>query len=520
MKKTKSLTAAFAILVSLGTLTACGNSGSSSNNTSSTPASTGTAASTTLAIGLDSDPPTLDPSLSSALIDRQVMFNLYDTLFQLTPSNQIAPDLVQSYTISNGGKTYTFQLRKGVTFQDGTPFNAAAVKFNILRDQQPSSARHSQLAVISSVDTPSTYTVVLHLKTPFSPLLATFTGRSGMMVSPTAVKKEGSNFASHPVGTGPFEFKDRVKGDHITLVKNPHYWGTEPKLDKVIYRVYTDQTVEVTNLQNGTIQMAEFDGVTGHTLDPIKGNSNFVVSNQPGLGYDGIYLNTTAKPFTNVYLREAVNEAINRTQLVNALLPGVAQPGYSPFSPASPVYNKQEDTPPTPNAATIKKLLTEGGKPSGFSFTLQIVASPSSDQMGQVIQSMLATYGIKVKLEQLEFGTLLANNEKHAFQASLLGWSGRLDPDQDVYPFFITGGFQNGSNYSNPQVDALLNQARSESSMAARAKTYAQMMNILHHDVPYVFLYHQNNVVAYSNKVQGFQPYSDGVVRVAGLSLS
>lgn len=525
MNKIRSIATAVAVLVSVGALTACGTSSSSGNSTNAANGSTSNTASigtnsSTLNIGLDADPTTLDPCFSSALVDRQVMMNIYDTLFKLTPDNKIAPDLVKSYQVSSDGKTYTFHLQQGVKFQDGTPFNAAAVKFNIERDQQKVSARRSELSAIVSIDTPDDYTVVLHLKTPFSPLLAVFAGRAGMMVSPTAIEKEGSNFANNPVGTGPYQFKERVKGDHITLVENPHYWNGKPHIATVVYKVYTDENVEVTNLENGSIQLAEFDSVGGHTLDPIKGNSNFVISNQPGLGYEGFYLNTQTAPFNNKYLREAVDEAINRTQLVNAILPGVAQPAYSPFSSASPVYNKKEDTPPTPSAAEVKKLLAEGGKPSGFSFTMQIPATPGGTQLGQVIQSMLGQYGIQVNLQQLEFGTLLANNENHAFQASLLGWSGRLDPDQDVYPFWVTGGSENGSSYSNPAVDALLNKARSQSTMSERAQTYAQMMNILHQDAPYIFLYHQNNVVAYTKDLQGFHPYSDGVVRIMGLSLS
>src|SRR5579875_3405489 len=252
MKRTKSITAAAVMLMGLGALTACGtDSGSNANN--STTGAVASASSSTLNIGLSADPPTLDPSLSSALVDRQVMMNVYDTLFQLTPDNKIAPDLVKSYEESSDGKTYTLHLQKGVNFQDGTPFNAAAVKFNIERDQQKTSARHSQLSAIASIDTPDDYTVVLHLKHQFSPLLATFTGRSGMMVSPTAVQKEGSNYANSPVGTGPYEFKERVKGDHITLIKNPHYWGSEPHIATVIYKVFTDENVEVTNLENGAI---------------------------------------------------------------------------------------------------------------------------------------------------------------------------------------------------------------------------------------------------------------------------
>lgn len=516
--KLKHMTAVLTALVGLGTITACGTSGSS-NNATSTQGSTPTAASsTTLNIGLSADPPKLDPALSSALVDRQVMINIYDTLLQLGPGNHILPDLVKTYQVSPDGKTYTLNLQHGVTFQDGTPFNAAAVKFNLERDMQKSSPRHSGLAEVASIGTPNNYTVVLNLKKPFSPLLSILTGRTGMMVSPTAVKKEGANFLNHPVGTGPYEFKNRVQGAYITLVKNPHYWQAgEPKFNTVQYKIFTDPNVEYMNLKSGAVQIV--DTVPAQDLASLQQNPSYTVQNQPGFGYQGIWLNVKSGPFTNQYLREAVNQAINRQNVVDVVLKGEGSPAYSPFGPSSPVYNKAEDTPPTPNAATVKSLLAKGGQPNGFSFTMEIAASPVTDQMAQVIQSMLSTYGIKMQIQQLDFGTLLANSQNGSFQALQLGWSGRLDPDQNIYSFFYTNGPLNSAGYSNPQVDQLLTQARLEQSMTQRAQTYGQVMSILHQQVPYVFLYHQNNTIAYTSQLQGFQYVSDGLIRVANLSM-
>ncbi len=514
-KRSKYFAVSTLALLSLGTITACGTSTSTTSPPSSPAVNT---SNQTLNIGLSADPPTLDPAYSSALVDRQVMFNLYDTLFQLSSKNTIIPDLVKSYTVSPDGLTYTLQLHQHVKFQDGTPFNAAAVKFNLTRDMQPASARHSSLADVTNVTTPSTYTVVIQLKKPLSPLPAILAGRAGMMVSPTAVQKEGSNYPNDPVGTGPFEFKSRVKGSTIKLVRNPHYWRAEPKLSAVTYRIFTDPNVELTNLQSGAVQIV--DTVPPQQVSSMEQNSNFTVVNHTGLGYEGVYLNVKQGPFTNLFLRQAVNLAINRQTLVNVALKGVATPANSPFSAASPVYNAQEDVPPTASTSEMKRLLSEGGKPHGFSFTLQSANDPVTTQVDQIMQSMLAQYGIQMKIEQLDFGTLLANNEAHNFQASFLGWSGRLDPDQNVYSFFYKNGALNASQFVNAQADTLLNQARQESSMAQRAKTYAAFVQIIQQQVPYVFLYHQNNVFAYAKTVQGFHYYSDGVIRAYGLSLS
>ncbi len=517
----------FGALVSIAMLvasavSACGSSGGNGtgNSTSSVTMSSSASgsASGVLNIGLDASPATLDPMLSSAQVDRDVMINIYDTLFALTPQGKIVPDLVSSYSISKDGLTYTFNLHKNIKFTDGTPFNAAAVKFNLERDLGPSSARRSELSAIKSIDTVGQYTVVLHLSEPYSPLLGVLTDRAGMMVSPAAVKKEGSNYATAPVGTGPFEFKSEVTGSSIDLVANKNYWKGAPKLQGVDFKIFTDPNVELTNLESGQVQL--IDTVPAQQLRSLESNSNFTVSNKPGLGYEGIYLNVKQAPFTNIYLRQAIDAAINRQTLVNVVFRGEASPGWGPFSPVSPVYNAAQGVPPTPNAAKVKQLLKAGGQPNGFSFTLQVANSPVSVEMAQVIQSMLKQYNINMKIQQLDFDTLLSNNTSHSFQAQQLGWSGRIDPDGNVYSFWYTGAPDNASSFSDPLVDKLLNQARSESSMSARKQTYEQFMNELHKQDPYIFLYFQNNTYAYSNQLHGFQSYPDGVFRVYPMSLS
>lgn len=510
------------LATALGLVTACGggNPTTSTNGAKTSGNQTSTVShapsNQTLNIGLTAYPITMDPLTSSAWFDRQVMFNIYDTLFKLGPDNQIQPDLVKSYKVSQDGKTYTFQLQTGVTFQDGTPFNAAAVKFNLQRYLGPTSTSRSGLQDITSIDTPDDTTVVLHLDAPFSPLLSVLTDRGGMMVSPTAVQKEGKNFATAPVGTGPYEYKSSLQGDHITLVENPHYWQAEPKISTVIFKAFSDPNVELSNLQSGAVQI--IDSVPPQQVKTLQQNSNFTVISKPSWAWAGYGFNTQSGPFQNKYLREAVNQAIDRDALVKVVLNGNGVPGYSALSPASPAYDKQEDTPPTPNATNIKQLLQKGGDPNGFSFTLKTLAS---DQLTAVtVQSMLAQYGITMKIDQLDAAGLGAAQDNTNFQAILEGWSGRLDPDQNMSQYFYADGPLNWSHYSNPQVDKLLTLGRSQQSMSDRTKTYAQLTDILHQDAPAIFLYHKNNTIAMSSKVQGFQYRSDGMIRVASVYYS
>ncbi|KYP79615.1 ABC transporter substrate-binding protein [Ferroacidibacillus organovorans] len=471
----------------------------------------------TLSIGLSADPPKLDPSLSSALVDRQVMVNIYDSLFTINAAGKLQNDLATGAVISKNGLTYTITLRKGVKFQDGTPFNATAVKFNLERDMLKISPRHSSLSLISKVTVDGPYKLTIQLSKPFSPLLNVLSGRAGMMVSPTAVKKEGANFLNHPVGTGPYEYVSRVIGSSITLVKNPHYWMKGlPHFQKVVYKIFTDPNVELLNLQSNEVQI--IDTVPPQQIATLAKTPGYTVINKPSFGYQGVYLNVKAKPFTNLFVREAVNYAINRQALVNAVLKGSASPGYSPFGASSPAYRKAEDTPPNVNPAQIRALLKRGGEAHGFTFTMQTANSPINVQLAEVMQAMLQPYGIKMNIQQLDFGTLLNNSSDGNFQALALGWSGRLDPDQNIYSFYYTGAPLNSSNYSNPQVDALLNQARTVSNMTQRANLYERAVAIINHDSPYIFLYHPNNVLAFNSSIHGFNYVPDGLIRVATLS--
>ncbi|MGH2448718.1 MAG: ABC transporter substrate-binding protein, partial [Chloroflexota bacterium] len=210
-------------------------------------------------IALVSDINTFDPAISSSYYDRQIMNNIYDKLFDLNSKGQIIPMLATGYTVSKNKKTYTLYLRKGVKFQDGTAFNAQAVKFNLDRYRLPSSApRATELSPVSGVSVAGKYVVKIHLSASFSPLISILTDRSGMMCSPKAVRSEGSNYALNPVGTGPFRLKSRIKGDSITLVRNNHYWRKGlPKAKEVVFKIFTDPNTQLVNLQSGQVDFID-----------------------------------------------------------------------------------------------------------------------------------------------------------------------------------------------------------------------------------------------------------------------
>lgn len=489
----------------------CGGGGGGAPETSTPP--------NTLEVALDSEPPELDPNLSSAYVDRQVMASLYDKLVDVNRQGEIVPVLAESYEVSDDGKEYTFELRRGVKFHDGTPFNAEAVKFNLERYQDEDSVRSTEVQPVESVETVDDYTVRVTLSEPFAPFLAVLTDRAGIMASPKAIEENDGRISDNPVGTGPFKFVERKRGESITLEKNQDYWRDGlPKANKIVYRGIADENVQYQNLQSGELDI--IDSIPYVEFKNLQKDDNYRVSIVPGLGYQGFNLNTRQPPFDDKLLRQAVYRLVNREAIVDAVLRNVGgSPANSPFGKESWAYSEESDAYPERSVEEAKALLEEAGQQGGFSFTLKIDPSPIGQQTGQVIQNSLKPAGIDVKLEQLEFGRLLEDSTSGNFEALFLGWSGRIDPDLNIYPFMVTDGDFNDTGYSNPEVDKLLNEARTTGDQARRKELYGQVMDILHEDVPYVYLYHNNSTTdfAMQKNVTGFEPYPDGIMRLAGV---
>ncbi|HYG60641.1 MAG TPA: ABC transporter substrate-binding protein [Symbiobacteriaceae bacterium] len=468
-------------------------------------------------IGLNADPPKLDPHQSTALVDRQVFQSLFDRLVDVDKDLKIVPVLAEKWTISDDGKTYTFTLRQGVKFHDGTDFNAEAVKYNFDRMFDPAlnSPRKGEISALDKVTVVDANTVKMELKTPFAGFLYALTDRAGMMVSPTAAKAAGLDFLNNPVGTGPFKFKERVKGDSITLVRNDQYWQKGlPKAAGVVYKTVTDENVKLVNLQSG--QLDVIDTVPAKQVPQLKTDNRVQISLGPSLQYQGLWINTTKAPLNNKLVRQAVNAAIDREALVKVVFGEVAVPANSPFAPGTPA--NEGGAIPKQDLALAKKLLADAGMPNGFSTTLKIAPSPVNQQIGQVLQSMLAEAGIKVEIQQEEFGQLLEKFGNANYDMGQLGWSGRPDPDGNIYNFFKTGTSNNYSKFSNATVDKLLDDARLPTDMAQRKVIYGDILKIVRDESPYLFLWHPLDVKGLGPSVKGFVPYPDGMIRTLNLS--
>ncbi|OIQ32735.1 MAG: ABC transporter substrate-binding protein [Alphaproteobacteria bacterium MedPE-SWcel] len=476
-----------------------------------------------LRIGLQSDADVLDPDQSRTFVGRIVYASLCDKLVDITPDLEIIPQLATAWQVSEDGKTVTLQLREGVVFHDGTPFNAEAVAANIERSKtMDESRRKSELASITSTEVTGEYEIKLLLAGPDATLMAQLADRAGMMISPTAAAATGVDFGLNPVCSGAFTFAERVAQDKIVLNRFADYWNAEAiTFDSVTFLPIPDTTVRLANLQSGDIDMLERLAATD--LSQARADANVEVADAVSLGYQGITFNLAngAKgdnPWGNdKRLRQAFSYAIDREALNQVVFEGAFAAGNQPFPPTSPWYDAGYPV-PARDVAKAKALLAEAGYPDGLELEVQVPNTTVPLQLMQVVQAMVAEAGIELKIVSKEFATLLADQSAGDYTASQIGWSGRVDPDGNIHQFVTTGAGLNDSHFSNPVVDEALNGARVAASIAERKASYDTARDVLAEESPLVYLYHQTWIWAHNSKLEGFTAYPDGMIRLEGVT--
>jgi peptide/nickel transport system substrate-binding protein len=468
-----------------------------------------------LRVGLNADPPNMDPHQSTAAVDRQVFQNLFDKLVDIDEHFTIVPMLATSWTITNNGKTYTFKLRPNVVFHDGTPFNAEAVKFNFERmlDRGFASPRRFEIILVEKVAVLDPLTVQVDLESSFSPFLSVLSDRAGMMVSPAAARRLGRDFAREPVGTGPYKFVEKRPQERIVLERFDRHWDrTAGFADRIVYRPFTDGQARLANLRASELDI--IDMVEPTDVPELKRDNRVKMVEREGLGWQGVWLMVQGPPFNNRALRQALNATIDRRTLVRVVFGDTATPANGPFptgmlaSDAGP-----NGRIPERNLELARARLREGGQPAGFAFTMKITPGRVPQQIGQIVQSMAGEAGIRVNLEIVEFGALLSVLASLRYEAALLGWSGRPDPDGNIYNNFVTGAGQNRAGYSSARFDELLGAARILTTPDHRRRAYADALAIMNEDLPYLFLYWPKEYKVMSPKVQGYPHNPDGMMR-------
>jgi peptide/nickel transport system substrate-binding protein len=483
----------------------------------------------TLTIGLAEDPDALDPTLARTFVGRIVFLHMCEKLYDLNSKLEIVPQLAAALPKLSADKlTATITIRKGIKFNDGTDLDAAAVKKSLERHKTlRGSTRASELTPVTSIETQGNYTVVLHLSDRYSPLTAQLADRSGMVMSPKALDALGDRFATSPVCVGPFMFKDRQAGDHITLTKSPYYYDRKKvHVDTVNFKIITDPAARSSNLRSHDIDVE--DRIPSTELRAIAADKSVRVIKATSIGYQGITLNLgnangLGKQYTTVNtalaksddLRQAFELALDRKVINRVVFGGTTQPDCFPWAPASPWYAATKGLPChlTADAKAAKAAFAKSGARAPVGVKLMLGTDPIAARLGQVIQAMEKPIGFDIELQPTEFTTSLNRNDAGNYDTFAIGWSGRIDPDGNFYQFVNTKGSQNTSGYSNAVVDRATNNARKAATQTARIASYRAAIKQVVKDLPLIYLYHPVNRFGVVKTVSGVQVFGDGLIR-------
>ena len=481
---------------------------------------------TNLRIGLADDPDALDPHLNRSFIGVSVMISLCDRLIAQDANFNFIPQLATAWTWSPDNLTLTLTLRQGVTFHDGTPFNAAAVKYNLDRAMTlAESQRKDDAASIAGVEVVNPTTVAVKLKTPFSPLLSKFADRLGMMMSPKAAQESGTNFARNPVCAGPYKFVERVAQDRIVFDKYAGYWDSAAfPIDRITYRIIPDGTVRLANLQSGGLDIAE-------RLDPtdaeqVQANPRLKLLPVDTIGYQSLVINVANTPRGNhpmgrdARVREAFDLALDRKTMVEVAFGGRYIAGNQFVAPGSVYYNNDLPIPPR-NLERAKQILKEAGYTQPVPFEITVPNRPAIVRVAEIIKAMTDEAGFDTKLKVVEFATSLNLTDAGDFQAwGPIGPLTANDPDAVTYMSLHTTGSRNVGKYSSADMDRIMDATRTESNPDKRRQLFLDAAKVIAKDRTVIYLFHQRFLFAQTQRVSGFAPIGDGFLLVRGTKLA
>jgi len=478
-----------------------------------------------LRIGLAEDPDILDPTLARTFVGRIVFAALCDKLFDVDEKLNIVPQLATGYEWSADSKTLTIKLRTDVTFHDGEKMDAAAVKFNLERHKtMAGSNRSGELRPVSTVDVVDASTVRLNLSVPFTPLLAALADRAGMMVSPKAAQAGGANFGVKPVCSGPFKFVERIAQDRMVFEKYAGYWNKSAiNLDRITYTPVPDSTVRLANLRAGQFDFIE--RVASSDVEAIAKDKRLKIARITGIGYTGITINVGKSEQAqknplgkDARVREAFELSLDRQGLAQVVMDNEAMVGNQWVAPNNSYYAKNVPLPKR-NVERARALLKEAGV-TNPSFTLMTGTNSEAQRMALVVQAMSRDAGFDVKIQATEFATSLNLADKGDYEAYVLAWSGRPDPDGNLYSFHGCKQPLNYAGYCSPETDELLNKSRALRDPVERKKVFEQIATRINKERPVVYLYHVNWLWAYNTKLAGVRNIPDGLLRLQGLKMN
>ena len=495
--------AAGAVVAAVALLTAgCSSTAASADSSSSSSSS-----SKTLVFGITADPTQMVPWTSTSEQSQQVLQQIYSPLLGMNAKEEPVAGLAALPKISNGGDTYTFTLKKGVKFADGSPLTSEDVMYTFDKIMDPSSAAASAsyFASVSNVTAPNPQTVVVNLKSPDASFPSGLTGiNTGIVPSTVSV----ASLQTKPDGSGPYEFVSRVPNESLTLKRNPDYFQGKPGAAKLVFRIIpTDQSM-VAALKSGAVDAAIFDSpVTAKTAVSNKVKIDSVGS----LQYHVLQLRATAPDLSNVNVRLAIQCAVSRKGVLDSAALGA---GTITGPITSPQYRSNPNSQPCPtqNLKKAKQYLAKAGKPNGF--TMNLITSQglyaSAVDEAQAVQSELGQIGIKVNVESLDSNTYVQDWLNGNFDAAIAENAGNVDPNTMYARYFTsTGSFQKVAGYSSPTLDKLFAQGIATTNVASRKAIYTQISNQLVDNAAWVWLFTPKDYIALNTSVKGFQPALD-----------
>ena len=469
----------------------------------------------TLVAAVSAEPDQFDPHVTTAYPSFQVLENVYDTL--VVPNAEdltMEPSLAESWETSEDGLTWTFTLREGVTFHDGSEFDSADVvySYNRIIDEELSNAFRFQNVASVAADGPRS--VVITLTQPTPNLLERIGSFKGMAILPEGAADQ-VDLTTEAVGTGPFQLESSDASSTV-LTAYEDYWGGTPSIGGVEFRYITEPAAALTALQNGEVQWT--DNIPPQQIESLQGDDTLELQTTPSVDYWYMSMNYARPPFDNRDVRRAISFAIDREAVAEAAWFGAAQPNQTAIPEDSFFHYDYAPFERDPDQA--RQLLQQAGVQTPLRMGLMVTDEfPETVTAAQVIASQLGEVGIEVSIETLDFATWLDRQGQGDFDAFMLGWLGNLDPAAYYQEQHQTNGPNNYQKYSNPQVDQLLQQGAGETDEEARKQAYDQAAQLIVDDVSYLYLYNPDVVQAWAPDLTGYQIRSDKAINFENVEL-
>jgi len=464
----------------------------------------------------------MDPHDTNDTLSGSVQATMFEGLMGFDKDMKMIPVLAESYEASDDAKEFTFKLKEGVKFHDGTPFNAEAVKINIDRLANPDNKlkRYSMFELVSETEAVDEYTFKVTLKEPFGAMLNNFAHPAARIISPAALEKYGKDVAMNPVGTGPFKFAEWDQSDHLTVEKNPEYWEPSlPKIDGINFKPVPENGARVAMLQTGEADFIY--PVPTEQIPVIDGKDGIVVENNPSIVARYMTMNTSKKPFDDVRVRQAINYAIDKEAFLKVVYRGYGSVMDS-IIPANLQFYSQQ-TPFQFDLEKAKELLKEAGYENGFETTVWGANNSDAMKAMEFIQQQLAQVGIKVSVEPMESGTLsdkiwsVQDAKDAEVELYYGGWSSSTgDADWGIRPLLagvsIPPVSYNTSYYQNAEADELINAGLQTADMEKRKATYADLQKLVWEDAPWAYLVVDDTIAGKKNYLEGVYLLPDGAM--------